>query len=374
MKFDFVIVGAGLTGCTIAEYLASHTNKNILIVEQRNHIAGNCYDFRDEHNIMVHKYGPHIFHTKRKKVWDYLSKFTEWEYYEHNVLGNIEGQLVPIPFNLVSLKKCFLGETANRIEKKLLDKFEYGTKIPILELRSYNDKDFEFLYNYVYKNVFEGYTKKQWGVELTELSKSVSERIPVFISHDCRYFQDQYQAMPRNGYTALCQNMLRHKNIHLLLSTDYFSIKSQLDCDKIICSGKIDTFFDYKYGYLPYRDLDFEFIYYDVDKYQPVAQVNYPNNNDFTRITEFIHFYKKSNAKGTVIAKEYSKEHDPNNNLAPFYPMPTAHSELIADKYFELAKSLNNVVFAGRLGDYKYYNMDDSVYRALEIAEFLVNC
>ena len=372
MKFDFVIVGAGLTGCTIAEYITSHTDKKVLIIEQREHIAGNCYDFRDEHNILVQKYGPHIFHTKYESVWEYLSKFTEWETYEHYVLGNIEGNYVPIPFNLVSIKKCFPEELATRIEKKLLSKFEYGTKIPILDLCNYKDKDLEFLYNFIYKNVFEGYTSKQWGIPLYELSKTVSERIPVFISNDCRYFQDKYQAIPRLGYTELCKNMLRNKNIHILLSTNYFDIANQIEYDKLIYSGKIDTFFNYKYGHLPYRDLDFEFIYYDLEKFQPVAQVNYPNSNDFTRITEFIHFYNTQKHIGTVIAKEYSKEHNPELNLAPYYPVPNKKSELMIKKYLAEVKKKNNILFAGRLGDYKYYNMDDTVYRAIEVAKKLV--
>jgi len=372
MKYKFIIVGAGITGCVIAERLASRFGEPVLIIENRNHIAGNCHDYRNNQNILVHTYGPHIFHTNKEEVWKYLSQFTSWEEYEHNVLANIDGKLVNIPFNLNSIQKCFPESLAHNLEKKLLSNYKYGEKIPILELKNTQDKDLQFLATYVYEKVFLGYTIKQWDMDPSELDSSVMNRIPFFISKDDRYFSDKYQALPKNGYTELCTNILNHnKNIHLLLSTNFCDVKNYLKYDMLIFTGKIDNYFDYKFGELPYRDLYFEFLNYEIDEFQPVAQVNYPCNNNFTRITEFKHFYK-TRTFGTTIAKEYSLKHDASVSYSPYYPVLTQESLILYEKYKTETAKTKNVIFCGRLGDYKYYNMDEAVHRALEIGNNLI--
>lgn len=368
MKFDIVIVGAGITACVLAEQLAKQ-GRSILIIEQRNHIGGNCYDFRNDNNLLIHKYGPHIFHTNKEEVWQYLSNFTDWEPYTHRVLADVEGKLVPIPFNLNSLRECFPTSLANQLETKLLERFGYGKKVSILDLRKEVDEDLQFLSNYIYEKVFVGYTTKQWDVSPTDLDPSVTGRVPVFISRDNRYFQDKYQSLPRLGYTEMFKNMLDHKNIHILLATNYFDIHQQLQYEKMIFTGKIDTFFDCKFGALPYRDLRFEFIDYNLEHFQEVAQVNYPCNHDYTRITDFSRFYNRTKHFGTSIAKEFSCEHNPLENLSPYYPVPNEESEIIFQKYLYEAKNNENIIFAGRLGNYKYYNMDDAVSKALELVK-----
>ncbi len=372
MKYDFIIVGAGISGCVMAERLASHFNKPILIIESRNHIAGNCYDYRNEHNILVHKYGPHIFHTNKEKVWKYLSNFTSWEEYEHKVLASIEGKLINIPFNLNSLYKCFPNSLAQKLEEKLLSNYKYGEKIPILTLQNSQDEDLLFLSNYVYEKVFLGYTVKQWEMSPEALDNSVMSRVPFLVSRDDRYFSDKYQALPKSGYTNLCNNILNNKNINILLATNFNNIKKYLKYKTLIFTGKIDSYFEYRFGELGYRDLYFEFLDYEFSEYQPVSQVNYPCNNKFTRITEFKHFYKTKNLK-TTIAKEYSIKHDSSKSFSPYYPIPNEENLLLYKKYREEAANLKNIVFAGRLGDYKYYNMDESIARALEVADKLIN-
>jgi len=221
MNFDFVIVGAGFAGCVLAERIANLLNKRVLIIERRNHIGGNCFDFYDENGILVHKYGPHIFHTNNKNVWDYLSQFTNWHFYFHKVLAVVEGRKVPLPFNLNSIDLLFPEHLAIKFAEKLVNKYGYGLKIPILKLKEENDDDLKFLSEYVYSNVFLGYTTKQWELNPNELDYSVTSRVPILIGRDDRYFQDTFQGIPRQGYTHLFQNLLNNKNISVLLNTDY---------------------------------------------------------------------------------------------------------------------------------------------------------
>lgn len=377
MRFDYIIVGAGFSGCVVAEQLAKSENKKILIVEKRNHIGGNCYDFRSENNILIHKYGPHIFHTSNEKVWKYLSQFTEWEKYQHQVLANVDGILIPVPFNLNSIYKCFPKLIAEKIEEKLLEKYQFGTKIPILQMKKENDNLLKMLADFIYNKVFLGYTLKQWDLKPEELDESVTARIPVFISRDNRYFQDKYQGIPKQGYTKLIEKMLDKSNIHLLLNTDFFAIKNELQYEKLIFTGMIDEFFEFSFGKLPYRSLRFEFETLELPaaaRYQPVAQVNYPNEYDFTRITEFTHFFEHQNfCNKTEIAKEYSILYSNNFKEIPYYPIPMKQNEILADKYKQKAKKLQNVVFLGRLADYNYYNMDQAIARALELANKIFN-
>lgn len=368
MKFDWLIVGAGYSACVLAERIASQLGQRVLIVERRDHIGGNAYDYYNEHGILAHKYGPHIFHTKSKKVWDYLSQFTEWRHYQHHVLGVIEGKKVPIPFNLNSLYALFPPKYAEKLENLLLENFGFGVKVPILKLRESTSGDLSFLANYIYENIFLHYTLKQWGVKPEELDRGVTGRVPVYISRDNRYFQDPYQAMPKLGYTEMFRRMLAHPNIKILLNTDYREIINDAKFNRIICTGPIDTFFDYIYGALPYRSLRFEFETLDREWYQEVGTVNYPNNYDITRITEQKYLSGQTSPKTTLVM-EYPQAHVPGQN-DPYYPILNEENRDRLNLYLKEVDKLNGtVLFAGRLADYKYYDMDHAVLRALGVFE-----
>jgi len=366
MKVKYLIVGSGLAGSVLAERIANVLKKEVLILEKRNHIGGNVYDFKDENGILIHKYGPHAFHTNNKKVWDYLSQFTEWYPYFHKVLAVIDGIKVPLPFNLNSIYKVFSPKLAEQLEDKLISKYGYNKKIPILELKKEEDPSLKFLAQYIYEKVFLGYTLKQWGVSPDEIDPSVTARVPVYISRDDRYFQDKYQGIPKDGYTKMIERMLDHPKIRIEIETDFFKIRDKIKYDFLIYTGPIDEFFDFKYGRLPYRSLYFDFGNYPIETFQEVAQVNYPENYDFTRITEFKHFLPFRKSRNTTIAFEYPCEYIPKEN-EPYYPVPNESTKVIYNKYERLAESISNTIFIGRLAEYKYYNMDQIVARALEI-------
>ena len=372
--FDYIIVGAGFVGSVMAERIANVLNKKVLIIEKRNHIAGNCYDERIE-NILVHKYGPHLFHTSLKEVWDYLSNFTDWDIYNHRVLAFIDGQKVPIPFNFNTLYEVFPNELAKRIEKKLLENYKYNSKVPILELKKSKDKDLQFLADYVYEKIFVNYTAKQWNKKPEEIDSEVTARVPVFVGKDNRYFNDKYQGVPKDGYTKLFQNMLNHPNIKIMLNTGFKEVikiedkkiyfLNQEFKGKLIFTGMIDELFDYKFGKLPYRSVRMKFEIIEKKYYQEVATVNYPNNYDFTRITEFKHIHPIKTNK-TIILKEYPQKYIKNKNT-PYYPIFTKENQEKYNKYLEYSKSFENIILVGRLAEYKYYDMDDIVKRALEV-------
>jgi UDP-galactopyranose mutase len=252
---DWLIVGAGLTGATLAERIATQRGESVVIVDQRDHIGGNAYDEYNEHGILTHKYGPHIFHTNSREVFDYLSNFTAWRPYMHRVLGAVEGRLAPLPFNLDSLEALFTPALAARMAEKLVSSYGFGARIPILKLREAEDADLKFLADYVYRNVFENYTKKQWGLTPEELSPAVTARAPIRVSRDDRYFQDEYQAMPRDGYTAMARRMLAHPNIRILLKTRWQEAKDEIRHERLVFTGPIDEFFEFRHGALPYRSL-----------------------------------------------------------------------------------------------------------------------
>lgn len=377
--FDYVIIGTGFAGSVLAERIATQLNKKVLMIEKRNHIGGNAYDSYDSQGILIHNYGPHIFHTKVKKVWDYLSNFTDWHLYHHKVLGVIDGQKVPIPFNLNSINQLFPKNLAERLEKKLIENFGYNKKVPILKLREVEDEDLKFLADYIYEKVFLGYTTKQWGVTPEELDPSVTGRVPVYISRDDRYFQDPYQGMPKEGYTKLFERMLDHENIKILLNTDYkevlqfnfetgeASLFGQKFGGKIIYTGPIDYFFDYKFGQLPYRSLNFVFEQFNQKQVQEVGTVNYPNDYNFTRITEFKHLTNQSSDKTTTV-KEFSQEYIPGENI-PYYPIKNENNLELYRQYKEEARKYDNLIFIGRLAEYQYYDMDMVVAKALRLFE-----
>jgi len=376
-----IIVGAGLSGAVLANLIADKLGEKVVVIDRRCVVGGNIYDYKDkETGITVQKYGPHIFHTNNKKVWDYLSKFTKWNYFFFKPNAIMEGNCVSIPFNLTTLYELFSESMAQRIEEKLINRFGYGVKVPILKLRDEDDEDLKFIAQYVYKHMFENYTSKQWGLKPEEIDPSVTARVPIFISHDCRYFQDKYQGIPINGYTKMIENMLNHPNIEVKLNTDskeyvifshnengVDSLKKSSFCKRIFYSGAIDEFFDYKYGQLPYRSLDFDIQTIDKEYFQKSAMTNYPNNYDFTRITEHKYFLNEKSDK-SVISIEYPQPFVLGENER-YYPISNSDTQNLYERYNDEAAKIDGLYFIGRLGEYKYYNMDLAVERIFELFE-----
>jgi len=361
MKNKIVVVGAGITGITLAERFAS-LGCRVLIIEKRDHVGGNCYDFKNENEIFVQRYGPHIFHTDYKEVWDYLSQFTDWMYYQHKVLGFIDGECVPIPFNLNTLYKLLPIKLAERLEEKLVNTFGYGEKIPILRLKETEDTDLKFLADFIYDKVFLHYTKKQWGLKPEELDFSVTSRVPVVISRDDRYFHDTYQGIPEMGYTKMFERMLQNENIEVMLDTDYRDIEKEVESDLMCYTGPVDEFFNYKFGKLDYRHLKIDFKTFNQESYQPSAVVNYPNNYSFTRITEFRKFTQQR-TRGTTIGIEFT-----GTNGFMAWPVLNKKNKRIIEKYLGEVKNLKrNIYFIGRLAEYRYYDMDDAIKNALDL-------
>jgi len=361
MDTYFIVVGLGLSGAVIAERIANVLNEKVLIIEKRDHIGGNCYDYKDENGIMIQKYGPHIFHTNYKDVWGYLSQFTEWIYYQHKVLGFIDGKYVPIPFNLNTLYKLIPSKLAERLEKKLIDNFGYNKKVPILEFKKIEDKDLKYLADFIYEKIFLHYTEKQWGLKPEKIDAIVTARVPVVISRDDRYFQDKYQGIPEKGYTKLFERMLQNENIKVQLETDFKDIRGKLKYKKVFYTGPIDEFFDHKFGKLDYRYVNIDFKTWDIESYQPEAVVNYPNDYDYTRITEFKKFNMNRNKK-TTIGIEY-----PGNSGFTAWPVLNERNKEILQKYLQEAEKLKreNICFIGRLAEYKYFDMDDAIKNSI---------
>lgn len=359
MKVDFLIVGAGLAGSTLAERLAQGLGKSVLLVEQRNHVGGNTYDYYNEDGILVQKYGPHIFHTNSEKVWDYLRHFTDWNGYVHRVLAHVEGKEVYLPINLETMELLY-GRT---FTPDVLKEYFEEKRLKITEVRNSRDVVLSQVGEEIYELFFKNYTKKQWGVFPEELDAQVTNRLPVRFNRDTRYFSDKYQGIPKYGFTRMFDRMLSHKNIHILLNTDYKDVVGEVNFERLIFTGPIDYFFDYMHGNLPYRGLDFRFETLDREVFQNAAVVNYPNEHDYTRITEFKHFYLQKHHK-TTICYEY-----PKSGGDPYYPIPMPECREMYLKYKREADKLGNVSFLGRLAEYRYINMDQVVEEALNLAE-----
>lgn len=368
----YLIVGAGISGSVLANLIANRLNEKVLVVERREYIAGNCYDYLEKvesGDITVHKYGPHIFHTNNKEVWDYLSAFTKWHYFYLKPNVMIEGNIVSLPFTLRTLRELFSVSMAERLENKLIARYGYGVKIPILEFQKSRDKDLKFIGKFVYDNVFKNYTVKQWGLKPEEIDANVTARVPIYISNDSRYFQDKYQAIPSQGYTKLIENILRHKNITVRLNTDYKRLKEKdiKEFKAVFYSGAIDEYFDYIYGQLPYRSLRFDIKRVNKEYYQKSVVTNYPNDYDFTRITEHKYFLDEK-SKETIISVEYPQAFSlEDENCERYYPINNKENDKLYNKYLKEAKKQKNVYFFGRLGDYKYYNMDLAVERVFKL-------
>ena len=370
----YLIVGFGISGSVLANLIAEKLNQKVLIIDRREHIAGNCFDYLNANeNITVHKYGPHIFHTNNKEVWDYLSNFTKWHYFYLKPNVMIEGNRVSLPFTLKTLRELFSFSMSERIENKLIAKYGYGVKVPILDFQKSKDKDLNFIGKFVYENVFKNYTIKQWGLKPEEIDASVTARVPIYISNDSRYFQDKYQAIPIKGYTKLIENILNHKNITVQLNTDYKTLSQNeiKEFKAIFYTGAIDEYFDYQYGELPYRSLKFDIMTIDKEYYQKSVVTNYPNDYDFTIITEHKYFLDEKSNK-TIISVEYPQAFSLGENER-YYPINNDKNDKLYNKYLRESKRLENVYFFSRLGDYKYYNMDLAVERVFELLKKLEN-
>lgn len=361
--FDYLIVGAGFAGSVLAERLAKGSKKKVLICDKRSHIGGNAYDHYNEAGILVHKYGPHIFHTNSKDVFEYLSRFTQWRPYQHRVRASVDGQIVPIPINLDTINSLYgLNLTAFEVEE-----FYKNVAEPRSEIRTSEDVVVGAVGRELYEKFFRNYTRKQWGLDPSELDATVTARVPTRTNRDDRYFTDTYQAMPLHGYTRLFENMLDHPNIKILLNCDYREIEKSIAYREMIYTGPVDAYFDYKYGRLPYRSLAFKHETHDVSQYQCAPVINYPNEQLYTRVTEFKYLTGQEHAKTSVVFEFPQSEGD------PYYPVPRKENAALYQRYKNLAEQVPNVHFVGRLATYKYYNMDQIVAQALTVYAKLVN-
>jgi UDP-galactopyranose mutase len=359
--FDYLIIGAGFSGSVLAERLASQLDASVLLVDRRPHIGGNAYDFYNNEGILVHKYGPHIFHTNAKKVFDYLSQFTEWRPYEHRVQSSVDGQLVPMPINVDTLNKLYgLNLTCMQV-----DEFLKAVAEPKEQIVTSEDVVLSRVGRDLYEKFFRNYTKKQWDLDPSELDASVAARVPVRTSRDDRYFTDRYQAMPLNGYTRMFEKMLDHPNIRIMLNTDYREVKDEISFRELIFTGPIDEYFDYCYGKLPYRSLQFKHETHNREVFQQAPVINYPNEHPYTRITEFKYLTGQEHAKTSIVYEYPCAEGD------PYYPVPQPKNAELYQQYKALADMVQDVHFAGRLGTYKYYNMDQVVAQALTLFDKL---
>ena len=356
--FDFLIVGAGYAGSVLAERLARTAGKKVLICDKRPHIAGNAFDYFNEDGILIHKYGPHIFHTNAERIFDYLTQFTEWLPYEHRVLAQVDGKLLPIPINLDTINKLY----DVNLEEHEVEAFFESVREPKEHCYTSEDVVVNRVGRDLYNKFFRGYTRKQWGLDPSELDASVTSRIPTRTNRDDRYFNDKFQAMPKHGYTKMFEKMLDHPNIKIMLNTDYKEIINIIPYRKLIYTGPVDEFFDYRFGKLPYRSLEFKFETRDEEHHQPVSVVNYPMDHEYTRVTEFKKFTGQVHPTKTTLVYEY-----PRSEGDPYYPIPKPECTALYNKYKELAESTPDTYFVGRLATYKYYNMDQVVGQALAV-------
>lgn len=353
--FDYLIVGAGFAGSVLAERLARVLDKKVLIIDKRSHIGGNAYDHYNDAGILVHKYGPHIFHTNSREVFEYLSKFTPWRPYEHRVLASVDGQLVPIPINLDTVNRLYgLSLTSFQLEE-----FFRSVAEPREQIRTSEDVIVSKVGRELYEKFFRNYTRKQWGMDPSELDASVTARVPTRTNRDDRYFGDTYQAMPLHGYTRMFENMLDHRNIKVMLNTDYREVAPFIPYKEMIYTGPVDEFFDCRYGKLPYRSLEFKHETIDRQQYQRAPVVNYPNEHLYTRITEFKYLTGQEHGRTSVVYEFPTAEGD------PYYPVPRPENAELYKKYRALAEATPGVHFVGRLATYRYYNMDQVVAQAL---------
>lgn len=365
-NIDILIIGAGISGSVLAERYAS-IGKKVLIIEKRNHIAGNCYDYVDENGILVSKYGAHLFHTNEESVWEYVNKFSEWYPWEHKVIARVDEKTVPIPVNITTVNELF--DTTISTEEEMKNWLEQN-RIPIEKPSNGEEAVLNRVGTVLYEKMFKHYTKKQWDKYPAELDASVLDRIPVRASYDDRYFSDTHQALPKGGYTQLFYNIINNPNIEVLLKTDYFDVKDQyIDYEKLFYTGPVDRFFEFKHSLeekLEYRSINFVSETYDIPFFQENSVVNYPGTEvDYTRIIEYKHFGNQKSERTTVV-KEFTVDQG-----EPYYPVPNPRNQEIYARYKQEAEKLTDVYFVGRLANYKYFNMDQAFKNALDLFDQL---
>jgi len=356
--FDYLVVGAGFAGSVLAERLASQAGRSVLLIDKRHHVGGNAYDCYDDAGVLIHKYGPHIFHTNSAEVFNYLSQFTEWRPYQHRVLASVDGHLVPMPINLDTINRLY-GTTFTSFE---VEGFLRSVAEPREEIRTSEDVVVSRVGRELYEKFFRNYTRKQWGLDPAELDAGVTARVPVRTNRDDRYFTDRYQAMPAKGFTRMFERMLAHPKIKVMLNADYREVRDWVPHRAVIFTGPIDEYFGFCFGKLPYRSLEFRFETVPLPRCQPVAVINYPNDYAYTRVTEFKHLTGQEHPNSTLVY-EY-----PRADGDPYYPVPRAENAELYKRYKALADDTPGVHFVGRLATYRYYNMDQVVAQAL--AEF----
>ena len=362
--FDWVVVGAGLSGATMAERIASQLSQRVLVIERRDHIGGNAHDAVNDVGIRVHRYGAHIFHTRSRKVWTYLSRFTTWLPYVHRVRARLGNELVPLPVNLDTVKALYPRHDAILVQRRLISLIGMDARVPVLRLIDHPDALLREFGQRAYDSIFLKYTVKQWGMLPEQIDRAVTGRVPIVVSREDRYFPDTYQGIPADGYTAMVERMLDHPNITVALDTEHSELEKLATFDRMIYTGPIDEFFHHEHGPLPYRSLRFEHRNISVDRVQPVAVVNHPDDAPYTRIIEHAHFGNQHLGVSTITF-EYPEQYDAGSN-EPFYPLPHSDSHSLYSIYGYAADRLaGRVLFVGRLAEYKYYDMDQAVAHAL---------
>lgn len=376
--YDSIVIGSGFAGSVIAHELAK-AGKKILVIEKRSHVGGNMHEETNKLGIRIHKYGPHIFHTNSEEAFSYLASLGEWYFYEHRVIGNIDGKLIPIPFNFKSIELLFDNNKAKDIKSKLTSNFPDQQKVSILDLINHEDKTIKEFGDYVYEKVFANYTAKQWEIDIKDIDTSVINRVPVILGYDDRYFQDKYQFMPKNSYNEIFDNLLNNPNITIELNSNAKDLirikdnqifyKDNIFKGNLIYTGLIDELFDYKYGKLPYRSLRFEFKDYKMNYFQSSSVVNYPNEHKYTRITEFKYLTNQL-SKDTTILEEYPQKYDGEN--VPYYSIINEDNSKLYEKYKDEASKVPGLYMCGRLAEYKYYNMDQVILKALETVKEII--
>ncbi len=382
MNYDGIVIGAGIAGAVAARELAEKGNRRILLLEQRPHIGGNCYDTTDDYGVLVHTYGPHIFHTNDEGVYEYLSRFTGWYMYPqgHQVVAKVNGALIPVPFNLNTLHLVYEEKKAQELEQKLIAAYGEGSRVPIMELKQSEDPQIREIAQYVYENVFLKYTMKQWGQTPEEISPEVTGRVPVLISHDNRYFQDRYQGVPLHGFTPMFERMLDHEAIDVQLGVEASErltvtengvlLDGEAFDGDVIYTGALDELFGCRFGRLPYRSLRFDFEHLDQQDFQGGhSVVNYTVSEDFTRITEFQYLTGQQGCDGTTIVREYPFAYTGAQGEIPYYAILNEDNQALYEKYRSLTTHLDHFYLLGRLAEYKYYNMDAMARKALDLAE-----